>query len=601
MPDQPVPSEAFWHAVMASIDVVLTVHDVEGRMTWGAEQLERVFDLPAGHVPGDGSGRRVHPDDLAALATAIVNGGRARYRLRHPDGRDRWVNATSTDCRADPEIRGFLVVHRDIDDEVRAEQTVAAMQRRERDILEVSTDGFVEWDDTGAFATANARFLELTGWGLAELRGRRWEDLLPAEGFPLEHLGNVAPPGARVGPLELQLRRRDGELIPVLIWGQQIAAAATDRLHWVSVFSDIRGYRNLAGELDEAKAETGAAIAQLERVIDAMDEGLHELDETGTVVFANRRLHEMIGCEPGSLVGRNALDLVHPDEAPRVAAIYASTPVVPGHRLVVRTRLHTTDGSTLWVQALSNAVEVDGGMRVVIVVSDITELEAARAAAVEADRTKSRFVARVAHELRNPLQPIIAVADLLADPDTTPEERAEYATLLRNAGTSMVRLVDELVDLERLSLGVMAVEHSSVAATELCRTIAAQYRLAAPDHPITVTGAECDACCDAGRLEQVLVGLIANALRYAHTSIEIDVQRTGDRVVIAVADHGPGIAAHLRERAFEPFDRLDRTDREGAGLGMAIAKRLIVAMDGTMQLTDTPGGGLTILLDLPAA
>ena len=170
-----------------------------------------------------------------------------------------------------------------------------------------------------------------------------------------------------------------------------------------------------------------------------------------------------------------------------------------------------------------------------------------------------------------------------------------------HAGRSMVRLVDELVDLERLSLGVMAVEHRTVAVTELCRTLAARYRVAAPDQPITVTGDECDASADEGRVDQVLVGLIANALRYTRTPIEIDVHRTGDRVVVTVADHGPGIPAHLRERAFVPFDRLDRTDRGGAGLGLAVAKRLVEAMDGTITLADTPGGGLTVVIDLPAA
>jgi PAS domain S-box-containing protein len=600
MPIEGVTSEVFWRAVVDRVGVALTIHNADGGFLWGADQYARVFDLPPGSPVLDGSERLIHPDDFGPLAEAVCKGERARYRLLHPSGRDVWVEATSTDCRTDPEIRGFLVVHRDIDAEVRAQEAVLAMERRQRDIVELSADGFVEWGPDGAAVAANARFLELSGWTLDEVVGHRWFELLPGTGETLARLMGVERPEGRVGPVEVLLRRRDGELIPVLTWAREVPAPAGDGSNWVIVFSDLRGYRRLREEVTAARAETSAAVAQLERVIDAMEDGLYEIDESGTIVFANRRLHEMFDREPGSLLGRHSFEIVHPSERERIAAAYTAAPVVPGHRLTMRGRPNTADGLTRWFQSVSHAVAVDGGMRVVTVLSDVTELEAARAAAVQAERTKSKFVAAVAHELRNPLQPIVAIGDLLTTPGVTPEELAEYAALLERAGTSMLRLVDELVDLERVSLGVMAVEHRPVAVTDLCRTIAAQYRFAAPDQPITVTGPDCDATADAGRVEQVLVGLVANSLRYARTPIEFAVRRAGDQVVIEVADHGSGIPAHLRVRAFEPFDRLDRTDREGAGLGLAVAKRLVAAMHGTIELADTPGGGLTVVVGLPA-
>jgi PAS domain S-box-containing protein len=469
-------------AVLASVDVAITVHDRDGRLVWGAEQAARVFDLPRPTMPIDGSGRLVHPEDLPGLTDAVLCGGRARYRLCHPDGRELWIEATCTDCRADPQIRGFLIVHRNVDAEVRAEEASAAREL-ERDAARIAAD---------------------------------------------------------------------------------------------------------------------LAVVHLGQVVEAMDEGLVELDETGAIRLVNRRIGEMTGCEPGDLIGESWLALVHPAERERVYTQNAGKVLVPGDRRTYVARLHTTDGMLRTVQVRANVLEAEAGLRIVVVLSDITELEASREAAVLAERTKSKFVARVAHELRNPLQPIVAIADLLADPDITPDELAEYAALIGHAGRSMVRLVDELVDLERLSLGVMSVEQRPVAVTELCRTIATHYRFAAPDQPITVTGAGCEASADEGRVEQVLVGVLANALRYARTPIEIDVRQSDVRVVIQVADHGPGIPAHLRERAFEPFDRLDRTDREGAGIGLAVTKRLVAAMGGTIELTDTPGGGLTVVIGLPA-
>jgi two-component system, OmpR family, sensor histidine kinase KdpD len=110
------------------------------------------------------------------------------------------------------------------------------------------------------------------------------------------------------------------------------------------------------------------------------------------------------------------------------------------------------------------------------------------------------------------------------------------------------------------------------------------------------------AMADSGLLERVLANLIDNALRYAPDSpIRVNAGRVGDRVLINVSDEGPGIPRGMEEQLFEPFQRLgDQDNSIGVGLGLSVARGFVEAMGGTITATDTPGGGLTVVIDLAA-
>jgi two-component system sensor histidine kinase KdpD len=110
------------------------------------------------------------------------------------------------------------------------------------------------------------------------------------------------------------------------------------------------------------------------------------------------------------------------------------------------------------------------------------------------------------------------------------------------------------------------------------------------------------AMADSGLLERVLANLIDNALRYAPDSpVRVTASTVGDRVLIAVIDEGRGIPRGAEEQLFAPFQRLgDQDNNTGVGLGLSVAKGFVEAMGGTVQATDTPGGGLTVLVDLTA-
>ncbi len=164
--------------------------------------------------------------------------------------------------------------------------------------------------------------------------------------------------------------------------------------------------------------------------------------------------------------------------------------------------------------------------------------------------------------------------------------------------------MDNLLDMSRLHAGAMTIALQPIAVDEVVSRAlddlgpdGRRFVIDVPDDPVLVHA-------DPGLLERVLANVAANALRYAPADAPpyLTTSRHGDRVEIRVIDRGPGIPPADRERVFLPFQRLGDTDNTtGIGLGLALSRGLLEAMGGTLEPEETPGGGLTMVVSLPAA
>jgi two-component system, OmpR family, sensor histidine kinase KdpD len=228
----------------------------------------------------------------------------------------------------------------------------------------------------------------------------------------------------------------------------------------------------------------------------------------------------------------------------------------------------------------------------------------------EADELRRLLLSALGHDLRTPLTAAKAAVSSLRAEDVwfSPEDTAELLATVEESIDQLSSLVANLLDSSRLAAGVVRPQLSEVYLEEVV-----QRALVSIGKRTTVFGrASLDrvkvelggtvAMADAGLLERVLANLVDNALRYAPDSIvRINAGQVGGRVLINVVDEGPGVAKGAAEQMFEPFQRLGDTDNNtGLGLGLSVAKGFVEAMGGTIQATDTPGGGLTILVDLEA-
>jgi len=222
----------------------------------------------------------------------------------------------------------------------------------------------------------------------------------------------------------------------------------------------------------------------------------------------------------------------------------------------------------------------------------------------EVDRMRAALLVAVGHDLRTPLAGIKAAVATLRHPDLelVAEDRAELLAGVEESTDRLEALVENLLSMSRLQAGVLSVYPRPVALDGVVAEalLHARVRNAEVDVPDDLpTG-----YADPGLLERVIANLVANAAAASPPErlIHLRGRAAGHRVLLDVVDHGPGVPRADRERIFEPFQRLhDRTTTAGLGLGLAIARGFTTAMGGTLTPSGTPGGGLTMTIDLPTA
>ena len=237
--------------------------------------------------------------------------------------------------------------------------------------------------------------------------------------------------------------------------------------------------------------------------------------------------------------------------------------------------------------------------------------EASRTEAiVKADELRRSLLSAVSHDLRTPLAAAkVAVSSLRADDVAfSPEDTAELLATIEESIDQLTALVGNLLDSSRLAAGAIRPELHRVyleetvqrALVSIGKGATGFYRSAIDRVKVDVGDAVVQA--DAGLLERVLANLIDNALRYApNCVVRVNAGQVGDRVLINVIDEGPGIPHGAEDQIFEAFQRLgDHDNTTGVGLGMSVARGFVEAMGGTIQAGDTPGGGLTVVVELAA-
>ena len=235
--------------------------------------------------------------------------------------------------------------------------------------------------------------------------------------------------------------------------------------------------------------------------------------------------------------------------------------------------------------------------------------EAGKAEAIaRADELRRSLLSAVSHDLRTPLAAAKAAVSSLRSDDVgfSPEDTAELLATVEESIDQLTALVGNLLDSSRLAAGVVKPELRRVYLEEVVQRAllginrgTTGYGRSGLDR-VKVEVDDAVVLADAGLLERVLVNLIDNALRYAPDGVvRVNAGRVGERVLINVIDEGPGIPRGTEEQLFEPFQRLgDQDNSTGVGLGLSVAKGFVEAMGGSIAATDTPGGGLTVVVDL---
>jgi two-component system sensor histidine kinase KdpD len=228
------------------------------------------------------------------------------------------------------------------------------------------------------------------------------------------------------------------------------------------------------------------------------------------------------------------------------------------------------------------------------------------ARATEADRGRTALLAAVSHDLRGPLAAAKAAVSSLRSRDAhflTSDDRDDLLAAAEESLDRLTHLAASLLDVSRLQAGALAIFPRPADLGEIVTValddLGPQARTVLADIPSRLP----EVMADPAITERVIANLVGNALRYSPAASPplVTARALGDRVELRVIDHGPGIPQADRKRVFLPFHRLgDASGGGGVGLGLAVSRGLAEAMNGTVEPEETPGGGLTMVVSLPA-
>ena len=229
------------------------------------------------------------------------------------------------------------------------------------------------------------------------------------------------------------------------------------------------------------------------------------------------------------------------------------------------------------------------------------------AASIEArEAERLRFVATIAHDLKNPLMVVGMAATMMREKPGkfSDEQRADWLEKIARNARRMEAMIADLTNAVQTQTGALQLQRAPVDLAQIARECADEIRLAYPNHPVAVSGIETlEINGDRARLERVIANLLSNAAKYSapQTEIIVDLKSDENRAILSVRDQGAGISPDDLKRLFTPFVRLERTEKmaSGTGLGLATTKKLIEAHGGELEVESEVGVGSVFRVILP--
>ena len=345
--------------------------------------------------------------------------------------------------------------------------------------------------------------------------------------------------------------------------------------------------------------------------------GIAITDLQGRFLQCNPAYCKLVGYTEEELGQINFSDLIHPDDRADNFARVRRLRDKELSSFEIENRYVRKDGEAVWVRKFVSLLhdQEDQPPHIMALVTDVTERRHMEAALLEADRRKDAFLATLAHELRNPLAPIrnaISALQRLSDDDPAAKDRARLLiTIAERQVDHLIRLVDDLLDVARITSGKIELKKQHVDLGDIMRQAieTSQPVIDAEQHVVTISLADQPLLLDGDpvRLTQVFANLLNNAAKYTPPEgrIAISTKRDHDEAVVSIRDNGIGIKAEMLPRVFDLFFQTSRAksrDQGGMGIGLALARSLVEMHGGQVEArSDGPGRGSEFVVRLPLA
>jgi PAS domain S-box-containing protein len=612
-------SEARYRDLFENANDVIYTLDLEGRLTSVNRRAEQALGYTREECLGCNVIELIPPEYHARMYEALERklhgeGAPTVYELEVlcKNGNRLPLEVSSRLIVRDGKPVGIQGIARDISERRRAEQALRQSEERFRQLADNLPHGFIYQVEQAA--DARVRFSYVSG-RIEDLLGIMPDEVLadPSVLYKLildEDLPRVRAREAEAFlqhiPFDCQFRSRTrGGPLRWLHCRSAPRPLPDGSAIWDGIAVDITS-QMLAEEALRENEE------RLRLVLDAGKIGAWDWDMLANQVVWSERTYEIHGLAPGKVGSRveDLLALVHRDDRDRVAE--AVQQAINEHRpFETEFRIARPDGELRWITTTGQAHYDDTGrpVRMLGATLDVTERRAAEEALKEADRRKDDFLAMLAHELRNPLAPIRNSVQVLRLIGLSDANLAQARDVIERQVGQMARLVDDLLDVSRISRGKILLRREPLDLVPLVRATVEDHRSLLEGSGLSLTVELVDrplwARGDPTRLSQVVGNLLHNASKFTDAGGSVLVRLTGDEqaVELMVQDSGIGMSPDILGRLFEPFSQADRSidrSRGGLGLGLALVKGLVEMHGGSVCASSAGfGKGSAFVVRLP--
>jgi PAS domain S-box-containing protein len=618
----------FVSTVLDTVDALVAVFDTAGRIV----RFNRACEATSGYDFPSMVGRYLWDKLIprSDVPRAIEDFERLRAEGRPIAFENQWLHRDGSLRRiawsASPlldengQINFIIATGVDVTVQRVAEATLRESEARYRQLVEGSLGMVCTHDMRGIILSVNTHGAQSIGRSRDQMVGRPLPEFMPenrAAGFT-QYLSDIREKGEVQGLL--YLRHVNGEIRVIAYRNKLIATQGRDPY--------VLGFGVDISEQVRAEDQLRTLSRQSNSILESVGDGIFGLDLDGNCTFINPAALQMLGYKPDDVLHRDLHALIHhtrPDGAPYPAD---DSPIRNALRdldtarvsrdifwrkdgtsfpveYVARPQIEApsgTDPDTATEGAESEKKPAGKAVGVVVAFTDTTERRAL-------DRMKDEFISTVSHELRTPLTSLRAALGLITGGslNTRPEKLRQMLDIATGNTDRLVRLVNDILELERIGSGKAELRSTMCSADDLFRRAAAlQQTEATKAHlRITFNSQGVNVWADPDRVLQMLANLISNAIKFSPPSTEIHLRARrvdANEAEIQVRDQGRGIPDDKLESIFERFHQVDASDSRtmgGTGLGLAICRSIVTQHGGRIWATSTVGKGSTFHFTLP--
>lgn len=556
----------------------------------------------------------LHPDDLKrvaqdlakANASGVVNFSHDAYRIIHPDGEHRWIEDHTRIIRdVDGIITHYIGYVVDITERRQIEESRRDSEARYRTMLKTTQQGYWLVDKDAITVEVNPALCKMLGYTAEDMVGSPASDFLTEDSKVILGEQMQIRVSGDQRTYEVVLKTKDGKLKRALLHGTTLPDTITSARSFALV-TDITDI-----------IETQKTLSTLWHALEQSPVGIIITDAEGTVEYANPYFTTMSGYGADEILGKNPKILKSGHTEPPVYEDLWKTisagQVWRGDLVNAR-----KSGEIYWErQTIAPIIDSDGAISNYVSfkedISTIKETMEKQARAKDqaelSNQAKSMFLANMSHELRTPLNAIIGFSEMIREGvhGDTDASYKEYANLINDSGTHLLSIITDTLDITKVETSPVDLVDENFSIHNLvfeCITLLIHRAQENRVRLINNTPTTCRLRADRMRMKQIMLNLLTNAIHFSSGGeITIIVGRRFGRFAITVTDDGRGMTSEELTTALKPFGQNKRDiyhkDGEGLGLGLPIARRLIEAHGGKMEVESARDKGTTVSIVLP--